>query len=212
MPRRSTNGLIGIKVLVPGEPGPQAVILVISYQPPSSTTFNDMSLLFLLPTATAIIAIYCAITHIRQAAKAKRLGCEAAPLFRPWDILGVQNFKIELNGMKKNRLSNAFSSRKNEMSAKVGRDCKTFRIKYPPGETWYYTFDPKNLQAVLATQFQDFQQPAARVGAFEPLLGLGIVRFATHHICRADFSSSRPMDLNGNILERFCDHSLCVNR
>ncbi|ERF69728.1 hypothetical protein EPUS_09348 [Endocarpon pusillum Z07020] len=56
----------------------------------------------------------------------------------------------------------------------MGRDCKTFRIKYPPGETWFYTFDPKNLQAVLATQFQDFQQPAARVGAFEALLGLGI--------------------------------------
>jgi hypothetical protein len=86
---------------------------------------------------------------------------------------------IELNGMKTNRLSDAFLIRKKEMSAKVGRDCKTFRIKYIPGETWFYTFDPKNLQAVLATQFQDFQQPAARVGAFEPLLGLGIVRLTT---------------------------------
>ena len=79
--------------------------------------------------------------------------------------------------MKTHRLSNAFSDRKNEISAKMGRDCKTFRIRYPPGETWLYTFDPKNLQAVLATQFRDFQQPAARVGAFEALLGLGIVRF-----------------------------------
>jgi hypothetical protein len=112
-------------------------------------------------------------------AKAKSLGCQPAPLFRPWDVLGLQNFKIEMNGMKTNRLSDAFSARKKEMSTKIGRDCKTFRIKYPPGETWYYTFDPKNLQAVLATQFQDFQQPAARVGAFEPLLGLGIVCFAT---------------------------------
>lgn len=135
-----------------------------------------MGLLFLLPlAAAAILTVYLVISHIRQAAKAKALGCLPAPLFRPWDVFGIENFQIELNGMKTNRLSNAFSSRKQEMSAKIGRDCKTFRIKYPIGETWYYTFDPRNLQAVLATQFQDFQQPAARVGAFEPLLGLGIV-------------------------------------
>ena len=137
-----------------------------------------MGLLLFLPLAVAaILTIYWIVAHFRQAAKAKSLGCQPAPLFRPWDVFGIQNFKIEMNGMKTNRLSYAFLSRKNEISAKIGRDCKTFRIKYPPGETWFYTFDPKNMQAVLATQFQDFQQPAARVGAFEPLLGLGIVRY-----------------------------------
>lgn len=136
-------------------------------------------LLLLLPAVAAFFTIYYVIAHVKQAAKAKSMGCQPAPLFRPWDVFGVQNFKIEMNGMKTNRLSDAFLVRKKEMSAKIGRDCKTFRIKYPPGETWFYTFDPKNLQAVLATQFQDFQQPTARVGAFEALLGLGIVRFAT---------------------------------
>ena len=139
-----------------------------------------MGLLLFLPLAVAaIFTLYYVFAHLRQAAKAKSLGCQIAPLFRPWDVFGVANFKIEINGMKTNRLSYAFLDRKNEMSAKIGRDCKTFRIKYPPGETWFYTFDPKNLQAVLATQFHDFQQPAARVGAFEALLGLGIVRLAT---------------------------------
>lgn len=142
-------------------------------------------LLYLSPAVAAIFTVYCVITRVRQAAKAKSLGCEPAPLFRPWDVFGVQNFKIELGGMKNNRLSYAFLDRKKEMSAKTGRDCKTFRIYYPPGETWYYTFDPKNLQAVLATQFQDFQQPAARVGAFQPLLGLGIVRLATEKHARS---------------------------
>jgi hypothetical protein len=135
-------------------------------------------LLFLPPVVAAIFAIYCVVAHVKQAAKAKSFGCQPAPLFRPWDVLGVHNFKTELNGMRTNRLSSTFSDRKKELSAKIGRDCKTFRIRYPPGETWSYTFDPKNLQAVLATQFQDFQLPVARVGAFEPLLGLGIVRFA----------------------------------
>ena len=138
-----------------------------------------MGVLLVLPLALAVIfTIYYVVTQVRYAAKAKSLGCQPAPLFRPWDVFGLQNFRIELNGMKTNRLSDAFLYRKKEMSASLGRDCKTFRIKYPPGETWFYTFDPKNMQAVLATQFHDFQQPAARVGAFEALLGLGIVRFA----------------------------------
>lgn len=135
-----------------------------------------MGLLLYLPIAAiAALVVYNVLVQAKHAAKAKSLGCLPTPLFRPWDILGLQNLSIELNGMKTNRLSYAFLNRKKEMSEREGRDCKTFRIKYPPGETWYYTFDPKNLQAVLATQFQDFQQPAARVGAFEPLLGLGIV-------------------------------------
>ena len=145
------------------------------------SSFSKMGLtLFLLPLALLVLAIYFVVAHVRQAAKAKAFGCQPTPLFRPWDVLGVANFRIEINGMKTNRLSYAFLDRKKEMSAKVGRDCKTFRIKYPPGDTWYYTFDPRNLQAVLATQFKDFQQPAARVGAFEALLGLGIVRLAPH--------------------------------
>jgi len=139
-----------------------------------------MALLLFLPPAVAVLfTLYWIVTYVKLAAKAKSFGCQPAPLFRPWDVFGVQNFKIEMHGMKTNRFSQAFSARKKEMSANIGRECKTFRIKYPPGETWYYTFEPKNLQAVLATQFHDFQQSAARVGAFEALLGLGIVRLAT---------------------------------
>jgi hypothetical protein len=139
----------------------------------SSTKMNFLLLLSL--AATLIFAIRHVLLHIRQTAKARSLGCQPAPLVRPWDVLGAQNFKIEMNGMTSHRLSAAFRDRKQEMSAKLGRECKTFRIKYPPGDTWFYTFDTKNLQAVLAVQFKDFAQPAARVGAFEPLLGLGIV-------------------------------------
>lgn len=135
-------------------------------------------LLFLLPVAVLAAIGYFVIASLKQSARARSLGCQPAPLFRPWDVLGIQNFKIELNGMKTYRLSDAFLMRKNEISATLGRACKTFRIRYPPGEIWYYTFDPKNLQAVLATQFHDFQQPSAKVGALEALLGLGIVCFA----------------------------------
>lgn len=160
-------------------------------------------LVYLLATVAAILYAYYISRQIRQSKKAKSFGCRPAPLFRPWDVFGVQNFKIEINGMRTNRLSDAFLNRKREMSVAMGRDCKTFRIKYPPGETWFYTFDPKNLQAILATRFQDFQQPAARVGAFEALLGLGIVRLAIRIISRTDFDSSQRMVPNGSTLVLF---------
>lgn len=167
-------------------------------------SYFNMALQLFLPLAVAAgLIIYCVVAHVRRTAKAKTFGCEPAPLFRPWDVFGVQNFRIEMGGMKANRLSYAFSDRKNEMSRRMGRNCKTFRIKYPPGETWFYTFDPKNLQAVLATQFQDFQQPAARVGALEALLGLGIVRSATQDISVANIQSFRRTGRDGNTLELF---------
>ena len=41
--------------------------------------------------------------------------------------------------------------------------------------TWnFVTIDPKNIQAVLATQFNDFEIGAARRGNFFPMLGNGI--------------------------------------
>lgn len=133
---------------------------------------------FLLSAAAAIFIVYCILAQIKYNRKTNSLGCQSAPLYRPWDVLGVQNFRLELNGMRTNRLSDSFVIRKKAMSESLGRECKTFRIRYPPGETWYYTFDPRNLQAVLATQFKDFQQPTSRIGAFQPLLGSGIVSFA----------------------------------
>lgn len=163
-----------------------------------------MGLLLLLPPAAAVIfTIYYVITQIRLAERAKSFGCKPAPMFLPWDIFGIQNLRMELQAMTTNRLSSSFVERKRAMSAKVGRDCKTFRIKYPPGETWFYTFDPRNLQAVLATQFHDFQQPAGRVGALEPLLGLGIVRLTSSSIHKANVNSFQRTELSGSILEPF---------
>jgi hypothetical protein len=37
-----------------------------------------------------------------------------------------------------------------------------------------FTIDPKNVQAVLATQFNDFELGATRRNNFFPVLGLGI--------------------------------------
>lgn len=42
------------------------------------------------------------------------------------------------------------------------------------GSTAYFTSDPKNIQAVLATQFHDFEIGPQRRGTFLPMLGNGI--------------------------------------
>ena len=100
-------------------------------------------LLYLSPAAIAVFALYHVVARVRLTANARSFGCQNAPLFRLWDVYGVASFRIEMNGMKTNRLSYAFLDRKKEMSAKIGRDCKTFRIKFPPGETWFYTLRPQ---------------------------------------------------------------------
>jgi hypothetical protein len=42
------------------------------------------------------------------------------------------------------------------------------------GTDMYATVDPKNIQAILATQFNDFSLGPSRRGSFWPLLGNGI--------------------------------------
>ena len=42
------------------------------------------------------------------------------------------------------------------------------------GSNFYQTFEPKNIQALLATQFSDFALGDVRRQAFYPMLGNGI--------------------------------------
>ena len=59
------------------------------------------------------------------------------------------------------------------------------------------TFDPKNIQAVLATQFKDFCVGAEREKCMGPLLGKGIVCFSLAFLfyyqscCSSSSSSSK---------------------
>jgi hypothetical protein len=55
------------------------------------------------------------------------------------------------------------------------RNVTTFIIRNL-GRDLYFTVDPKNIQAVLATQFKDFELGEIRRRSVHPLLGTGIVR------------------------------------
>ncbi len=78
-------------------------------------------------------------------------------------------------GMNQNRLSEETHSILKEVQEKEGRECTTFQVYFPPGELHFFTFDPRNMQAILATQFKDFQLPSSRLSAFRQLFGQGIV-------------------------------------
>lgn len=51
---------------------------------------------------------------------------------------------------------------------------RTTYLQRMPGTTNIVTHDPKNIQALLATQFHDFELGARRRNNFRPMLGVGI--------------------------------------
>lgn len=59
------------------------------------------------------------------------------------------------------------------MTKELGRQCSTYK-NYILGSTVYITCDPKNIQAMLATQFHDFELGPLRRGTMGVTLGDGI--------------------------------------
>jgi hypothetical protein len=126
-------------------------------------------------SAIASLALYYLVTAWRLKRKATALGCKPVPVWRVWDLLGINMTVMMTKAMSGNRLSEQIDSIVKEMQEREGRKCTTFQVYFPPGLLHFFTFDPRNLQAVLATQFKDFQIPSSRLAGFRQLLGQGIV-------------------------------------
>jgi len=130
-----------------------------------------------LAVASAIVlsALYSLVTFWRLKRKAIALGCKPVPVWRVWDLFGINMTVTMTKAMSGNRLSEEIHSILKEVQEREGRECTTFQVYFPPGLLHFFTFDPRNLQAVLATQFKDFQIPSSRLAGFRQLLGQGIV-------------------------------------
>jgi hypothetical protein len=130
-----------------------------------------------LAVASAIVlsAFYSLVTFWRLKRKAIALGCKPVPVWRIWDLFGINMTMTMTKAMSGNRLSEEIHSILKEVQEREGRECTTFQVYFPPGLLHFFTFDPRNLQAVLATQFKDFQIPSSRLAGFRQLLGQGIV-------------------------------------
>ncbi len=123
----------------------------------------------------ALSALYFLVTSWRLKRKAKALGCKPVPVWRVWDLFGLNMTVTMTKAMSGNRLSEQVDCMLKEVQEREGRECTTIQVRFPPGLLHFFTFDPRNVQAVLATQFKDFQIPSSRLAGFRQLLGQGIV-------------------------------------
>ncbi len=72
------------------------------------------------------------------------------------------------------KFPNLMQSRQNDMDKLHGRVCSTFQF-HLLGQQLYFTTDPKNIQAMLATKFDDYELGPARRNNMIVSLGDGIV-------------------------------------
>jgi hypothetical protein len=117
---------------------------------------------------TACYVIRSLFIRLRYIQKAKQLGClppVTRPYHWPW---GLDTLYSLSQADKAQRVPEWLL----ESFDLVGR--KTTWQQNDLGKTNIYTCDPKNIQAILATRFQDFELGETRRQSFFPLLGNGI--------------------------------------
>ncbi|KAF2190084.1 putative cytochrome P450 family protein [Zopfia rhizophila CBS 207.26] len=120
----------------------------------------------------AIKVVVDILNHIQHAAKARRLGCKPPPN-RTSLAFGIDHILQMTKADWDMRLPNFFIKTFEKMRAQEGRPVYTLR-KSQLGEASFLTCDPKNIQAILASQFHDFDFGDIRRNAFHGMLGTGI--------------------------------------
>ncbi|KAJ5105508.1 Cytochrome P450 [Penicillium alfredii] len=135
-----------------------------------------MTVSFILGFAVAAVVLHFVrvlVTSWIHARKARELGCGSLPLFPCKDPFGVDNLKETLAAVGEKRLPELGERRLRVISDQENRYVTTYRIRNL-GRMHIFTVDPKNIQAVLATQFKEFELGEARRRSIHPLLGTGI--------------------------------------
>ncbi|KAF2738015.1 cytochrome P450 52A12 [Polyplosphaeria fusca] len=121
--------------------------------------------------------LYKVITTVaserRHRKKERQLGCKRPVELKSWDGFGIEIVRNILKADKECRLPQHLKERTDAAIAAAGRPVTTFSQNLL-GNTEIFTIDPKNVQAVLATQFKDFGLGHVRNNNFYPLLGYGI--------------------------------------
>lgn len=121
------------------------------------------------------------LTELHYRKEAKRLGCEPAYSWKFLDFQGIRNVLKILAADKQSRIPDYFKGRVDDACAEEGRTITAFAVTMMGSHT-IFTTNPKNVQAVLATQFKDFGLGERRNVVFSELLGHGIVRYRTPYV------------------------------
>ncbi|OGE53674.1 hypothetical protein PENARI_c007G02178 [Penicillium arizonense] len=135
-----------------------------------------MALTFIVGFAAAAIVlqvIRMVINSWQHSRNAKKLGCGSLPVYPCKDPIGIDTLKQSLAAAKENTVPDLAEKRFEVMAEQENRFVTTFMLRNL-GRDGILTIDPKNIQAVLATQFKEFELGDSRRRALHPLLGTGI--------------------------------------
>ncbi|KAM3543325.1 hypothetical protein ARSEF1564_003762 [Beauveria bassiana] len=111
---------------------------------------------------------------LRHAKNARELACKPPPLAPIKDPLGILSLLEMIQADKEKRVPALTEQRVNKMRDDNGGNyVTTMRLRTGAVEN-ILTIDPKNIQAILATQFKEFCVGAQRETCMGPLLGAGI--------------------------------------
>ncbi|KAF2994619.1 hypothetical protein E8E13_003372 [Curvularia kusanoi] len=136
---------------------------------------------------------------IQHATAAKKLGCEPTPIENWPDPFALSNLFKTMWALSHNHILDYMRGTFDDTSA--NRTVSTYETKIL-GDKVIFTCDPKNVQAILATQFNDFELGQVRRGSFAPLLGHGIFSAdgkqweRARAILRPQFSRNQISDLD----------------
>lgn len=134
---------------------------------------------WLLASSTVAFFAYLIVTgvisHRRHAARAKELGCELAPLVPTSDPSGFYDIILGARCLKEMTFPILMREMTDFMAQHCGYYTATMRVRLPGFQQAIFTVDPRNIQAMLALQFKEFDFGYKRVNSLKPLLGTGIV-------------------------------------
>ncbi|KAF2685880.1 cytochrome P450 52A12 [Lentithecium fluviatile CBS 122367] len=162
--------------------------------------------------ATAFVlykVIVYILNELRHSRNARRLGCRQPIPVRNVDLLGIRNIIGVSKAFKDQRLIQYLKSLMDDAAEREGWKVGTLYNNLL-GNPVIFTSEPKNVQAVLATQFKDFGLGDARNGNFAPLLGRGIFASDGAHwehsraLLRPQFARNQVSDLD--LEERHVQH------
>jgi hypothetical protein len=126
------------------------------------------ALLLAIPTYLLYKLVTSLATNFSNARKARQLGCKPPPYFPSPDPLGVVPVLNIIKANNKGKLPEHIVERFTKMAKQEGRPVHTMQAQFLRVPL-FNTKDPKIVQAILATQFKDFELGPIRFGTFSPL-------------------------------------------
>ncbi|KAF9885591.1 hypothetical protein FE257_012797 [Aspergillus nanangensis] len=134
---------------------------------------QNWSISALLAVIIAVRLLLSIVLYIQHVRKSRGMGCKKAPLYPGRDPFGISTLLEALNADREKLLPELAERRIDLLSQKRNRYVSTFRVRQAGREN-FFTTDPKNIQALLATQFNDFVLGDMRRNVAKPLVGNGI--------------------------------------